>query len=95
MAAYIIGKMKVTNPDRYAEYRAHVSAILQKHGGRFLVRGGEVSALEGPAVEGRVVVAEFPSMDALQKFWNSPEYQRLVAIRQEASESEIWAVAGV
>lgn len=95
MAAYIIGKMKVTDPDRYAEYRIQVSAILEKHGGRFLVRGGDVKALEGPAVDGRIVVAEFPSMDALQKFWNSAEYQRLSAIRREASESQIWAVAGI
>jgi uncharacterized protein (DUF1330 family) len=94
MAAYIVGTMQVTDTARYASYRAGVNDALQKYGGRFLVRGGDVEALEGPAFSKRMVVVEFASMEALRKFWDSPEYEALKQIRREASEAEIWAVQG-
>jgi uncharacterized protein (DUF1330 family) len=42
-----------------------------------------------------MVVVEFESMEALQRFWNSPEYEALKKLRQAASDSDIWAVQGV
>jgi uncharacterized protein (DUF1330 family) len=95
MAAYIVGTMQIADPERYATYRAGVSAALAKYSGRFLVRGGEVDPLEGPAFSGRLVIVEFPSMEALRGFWDSPEYSALKTIRREASEAEIWAVQGL
>lgn len=95
MAAYIIGMMKVMDADRYAEYRGGVSAAMEKYGGRFLVRGGTCHCLEGAPADRRVVVVEFASMEALQRFWNSPEYEALKKVRQEASEADIWAIQGV
>ena len=94
MSAYLVGMMTVTNPARYADYRSQVLPLLQQHGGRFLVRGGAIESLEGQPTDKRLVIAEFPSMDALHAFWDSPEYKRIGLIRREASESIIWAVPG-
>jgi uncharacterized protein (DUF1330 family) len=95
MAAYIYANVEVTDPEAYAAYRAEVPALLAAHGGRFLVRGGAVTVLEGTGVPQRQVILEFPDMARLQAFYGSPEYQRLIAIRQGASTGTLFAIEGV
>lgn len=95
MAAYIYANVEITDPEAYAAYRAEVPALLAAHGGRFLVRGGAVTVLEGTGVPQRQVILEFPDMARLQAFYHSPDYQRLVAIRQGASTGTLFAIEGV
>ena len=95
MPAYIIVQIKITKPDGWAEYREQVSALVGKFGGRYLVRGGDVAVLEGPPHDGRrVIVFEFPSMDAIHKFWNSPEYAKVKPLRLGSGEVAAWAIPG-
>lgn len=95
MPAYIYANVEVTDPAAYEAYRAEVPALIQAHGGRYLVRGGDVTVLEGSGVPQRQVILEFPDMARLQAFYRSPEYQRLVAIRQGASTGTLFAIEGV
>ena len=94
MPAYLYGNVEITDPALYEEYRRDVPALIAAHGGRYLVRGGAVSVLEGQGVPHRQVVLEFPTMAQLQAFYHSPEYQRLVAIRQRASTGTLFAIEG-
>jgi uncharacterized protein (DUF1330 family) len=95
MAAYLIADIDVTNVESYAEYRRQVPAVVAAYGGRFLVRGGAVHRLEGNAELNRVVVIEFPSIGQLRAFYDSPEYGRLIPLRQRASRGNLFAVEGV
>lgn len=95
MAAYIYANVQVTDPDAYRSYSAEVGAQVAAHGGRFLVRGGAVTVLEGAGVPQRQVILEFPDMAHLQAFYRSPDYQRLIAIRQGASIGTLFAIEGV
>ena len=94
MAAYIYANVEVTDPDAYETYRAEVPALIAAHGGRYLVRGGAVTVLEGSGVPQRQVILEFPDMGQLQAFYRSPDYQRLIAVRQGASNATLWAIEG-
>ena len=94
MAAYLIAQIEVTDPERYQEYRSKVVAVIEKHGGRFIVRGPEVTVLEGRHDRRRLVIIEFPSMDHVQAFYRSPEYRPLIELRQTAATGDIWAVPG-
>lgn len=94
MAAYVIGEIDVTDQATYDDYRKQVLATVQKHGGRFVVRGGPVEALEGGWNPKRIVVLEFPSMDAVRKWYRSAEYAPLIALRQKASRGRLIAVEG-
>ena len=47
MAAYVIVEVDVQNPVRYEDYKKLVPPSLAAYGGRFLVRGGEITTLEG------------------------------------------------
>ena len=63
MAAYIIVQIEVTDPETFETYRQQVPAIIERHGGEYLVRGGAMEVLEGDWPLPRVVVLKFPSMD--------------------------------
>jgi len=95
MAAYLHADIDVTDPVAYEEYRRQAPAVIAAHGGRYLARGGATEVLEGEVHPGRQVILEFPDMASLKAFYHSPEYQRLVAIRQRASTGHLVAIEGV
>ena len=75
MPAYLVTTITVTNPERFQEYRKLAGPAVAQHGGKFLVRGGERTLLEGKFEANRLVVVEFPSSEDAKKFYDSPEYQ--------------------
>ena len=95
MAAYIVADIDITDPAAYEGYKPLASAALEKHGAKILVRGGTVEPKEGGWAPKRLVVIEFPSMAALKRFYDSPEYTKAKAIRQKASKSKMVFVEGV
>lgn len=94
MSAYVVGTVSIDDPETYKNYTARTPALVARHGGKFIVRGGKVDTLEGEAFNGRVVIIEFPSNQALQDWYNDPEYQEALLIRQSASEGRVLAVEG-
>ena len=94
MSAYIIGEIDVTDPSAYEEYRKRVLATVQKHGGRFLARGGRAEALEGAAPPKRVVVLEFPSYEKALEWYRSAEYAPLIKLRQRAAKGRLILAEG-
>jgi uncharacterized protein (DUF1330 family) len=95
MAAYIFASVEITDPAAYEEYRRRVPAVIEAYGGRYLVRGGAVERLEGDGELDRLVILEFPDMARLKAFYQSAQYQLLLAIRQRAARSNLIAVEGV
>lgn len=91
---YIIGHINVTDPDGYPEYVAKDTPILQSHGARFIVRGGQSETPEGVEM-GRHVVIEFDSFEAARKAYYDPDYQAVADIRRRCAESTIILVEGV
>ena len=92
---YIIGHIKVTDPEGYPEYVQRDTPILESHGARFTVRGGQSQTMEGDMPEGaRHVVIEFPSYEAALKAYHDPEYQEVAEIRRRCAESTIIIVEG-
>ncbi|MEM7542884.1 MAG: DUF1330 domain-containing protein [Pseudomonadota bacterium] len=94
MAAYLIAMVEITDPDQYSKYIAVSPGVLEQYGGKFLVRGGEITNLEGDAGEKRVVVVEFESIDALKIFYDSPEYVAARGLRAGAADALMIAVPG-
>ena len=94
MAAYLIAEIDVVDNSGYDEYRKQVGAIIAKHGGKFLVRGGAVEPKEGGWQPKRLVVVEFPSMEKARTFYHSADYAPLIALRQKASRGKLVLVEG-
>ena len=94
MRAYLIAELEVTDPARYDEYGRRVLATIEKFGGRFVVRGGSVEALEGGWQPARLVMVEFPSLERARAWYRSPEYAPLIKLRQKASKGRLVIVEG-
>jgi uncharacterized protein (DUF1330 family) len=95
MAVYAVVNVRVTDSARYAEYRDKAPATIAHYGGRYLVRGGAVEALEGEWDPERLVVLEFESMGRLREWYDSPEYAPLKRLRGEAAATQFVVVEGL
>jgi uncharacterized protein (DUF1330 family) len=94
MSAYVIAEIEVTDPAAYEDYRKQVPGVVEKYKGKFIVRGGKIESMEGGWSPKRMVVVEFPSMEQALKFYRSPEYRPLIALRQSASKGKLIIVEG-
>src|SRR5215210_1676658 len=94
MAAYLIANLTVTDAEGFRAYQQRVPAVIEQHGGRYLVRGGTVHPLEGEMGFDRFVVLEFPSLEAAKRFYDSPEYAPLLKLRTETTRSRVAFVEG-
>lgn len=95
MAAYLIADIKVTNPQRYEDYKRQVSPMIERFGGRYAARGGVHEVLEGDWEPTRLVILEFPDMATLKAWYESAEYAPVKAIREESAESRLIALEGL
>lgn len=95
MAAYLIAEIELTDLDKFKKYQAEVPATIEKYGGKYLVRGGEATPVEGGWEPKRLVVLEFPNMATLKKWYNSDDYQSIIALRTDASNGRAVFVEGI
>ncbi len=95
MPAYVLVQIVVKDPETYERYRALVPPSIAAYGGRFVVRGGATTTLEGTWSPARLVILEFPSAERARAWWASPEYAEAKALRQASSEAEMLLVEGV
>ena len=91
---YWIGRVDVSSDEGYKPYAVANGPIFKKWGGRFVVRAGKFTTVEG-ASRTRNVVIEFPDYETAIACYNSPEYQAARANRVNAGEAEIVIVEGV
>ena len=95
MPAYFIVENEVTDATGFEEYRQQVPGTVEKYGGRFLVRGGQMQTLEGDWKPRRLVVTEFPSIEQARRWYDSEEYRPLKALRLRTARGSVVLVEGV
>ncbi|MDP2132170.1 MAG: DUF1330 domain-containing protein [Sulfuritalea sp.] len=87
--AYMVVDARSSDPERMAEYRRLAQIAVEHYGGRYLVRGAPYETLEGSWQPQRLVVLEFPSMDAARSFYDSPEYSAAREARAGVSDFDM------
>jgi uncharacterized protein (DUF1330 family) len=95
MRGYIIAKVNITNIEQYQQYMKATPSTISKYGGKIIVRGGEISTLEGDPVNERIVIIEFPSSEMAKTWYDSVEYQNTRKLREGAAEVSFIAINGV
>ena len=96
MTVYMIVEAKeVTDPALYGEYIRQVPATIEKFGGKYRVRGGAVTVIAGDWDPARIIVVEFDSMEKFQGWWDSPEYRKLLPLRERGARTNAIVVEGV
>jgi uncharacterized protein (DUF1330 family) len=92
-AVFVITLQNITDQAKYdKDYAPAVTKSIKDSGGRFIVRGGEVTSLAGEAPK-RVVILGFESMEEVKKWQGSSEYKALLPIREQVMKLQQFAVA--
>lgn len=91
---YWIARISVTDPERYDAYKQALPELVERFGGRFLVFGGRMDAVEGEAKPRNVVIA-FDDYETARACWQSPEYAEVAKLRAGAAEVDVIIVEGV
>lgn len=95
MSAYMIVSQNLKDPAAYEAYKAAVPAIVKRHGGEYLVRGGAHEVLEGTWDPKRLVLFRFPDKASVHAFLNDPEYAPFKKLRQQIADTDVVVVDGV
>jgi uncharacterized protein (DUF1330 family) len=95
MAAYLISDVSPKDPQAFETYRTRAAASIKHHGGRYLVRGGATTPLEGDWTPRTIIVAEFPDRERAEAWYRSPEYAEALAVRDVALSRNLILVEGV
>ena len=95
MPAYFVAELEITNPAGFEPYRAAVPATIAQYGGRYLTRGGGAELIEGGPEPKRVVILEFADAGAVKRWYNSPEYQKILPQRLDNSTGRAFIVEGI
>jgi len=95
MPAYVIATIEVTDPEQFEIYRGQVPATIEKHGGKYLARGGAVEVVEGDQPARRTVVLEFASLEKARGWYYSEDYAGPKELRIKSTISSVMIVEGV
>ena len=95
MAAYMIVDVDVRDAAAYEDYKRGVEPFIAKHGGVYLVRGGDFEILEGDWRPTRLVIFRFPDRESVHAFLDDPDYQRLKALRRRVATTSAIVVEGL
>ena len=95
MTAYAVFIRESTeNPSELETYSEKVGDTLTGHPVSVLAAYGCQEVLEGPEVEG-VVILEFPSLEAAKAWYNSPAYREVRKHRFQGATYRAVIVEGV
>jgi uncharacterized protein (DUF1330 family) len=95
MPAYFVAELETTNAAGMEPYRAAVPATIAQYGGRYVARGGAAELIEGTPEPKRIVILEFPDTAAVKRWYDSPEYQKILPLRLANSTGRAFIVEGV
>ena len=95
MKAYAIVQETIKDQAKFDEYRAGVMATLKDFGGKFVVRGGTLTVVEGSWPHARTVIIEFASRAAAEGWYQSPAYQKILPLRLGSADGNFVIVDGV
>ena len=91
---YLVANIRVTDQNKFQEFSGMAGPAIKKYGGKVLARGPVADRLEGD-VSGIVMMVEFESKEAANKFYYSEEYQAAKAVREECSDTDLMIAEGV
>lgn len=95
MAAYVLAQLDVHDPEGFQRYRDKVAPLVEQFGGRYIVRGGDITSLEGTPAASRLVIIEFADRAAAERWYHSPAYQEILPLRLNAAKGTAIIVEGI
>lgn len=94
MKAYLVLDFSVHDVAGFLPYVEAIPAFIEKHGGRYIVRGAAPTVIEGDWTPERVVILEFPSREKAKAFLDDPDAQALFERRHRTTRSKLILAEG-
>lgn len=95
MAAYLILQSTVKDEAQYQKYAQAAWPLMVRYGAKLVARRANMHILEGDHDQRPVSMFEFPNMEAIHAFWNSPDYVPIKKLRDGVATLDLWAFPGV
>lgn len=96
MATYLIVDTLLEKPELYEEYKLKAKPLVERFGGEYLARGGNLTLREtdlwSPT---RMVLVRFPDADSANRFYDSPEYQAILPVSRQSARRTMIMLEGV
>jgi uncharacterized protein (DUF1330 family) len=94
MPVYVVVDIAIHDPVTWERYKEMAPATIGRYGGRYAVRGGTLTTLEGAWRPQRLVILEFPDAAKARAWWDSPEYAPAKALRQASATTGMVLIDG-
>lgn len=92
---YVLVDVRIDDMEEYQKYMQGARPVAERHGGEYVVRGGEFTVVEGDYIKPRrMVIVRFPSKADFEAFYNDPDYQKVRQIRLPVSDMVMIGVEG-
>ena len=91
MPAYLILQSTVSDDAQYQKYAQAAWPLMARCGAKLVARRARVEILEGEHDQRPVSMFEFPDMEAIHAFWNSPDYVSIKKLREGIATLNVWA----
>lgn len=96
MSAYMVGQIRINDPEEYSKYLAGFLPIFKRYGGELLATTrADTEVLEGEWAYPRTVIMRFPSTEDAHRWHQDPEYQALVKHRHRSADANLILVQGL
>ena len=95
MPGYLIVTARIDNAEAFQPYVEAVQPLIAAHGGKMIGRGAPPVVLEGGWPWQTLGLLEFPSVEAAEQFWHSPEYAEVIKLRDGIAQFQVVLAEGV
>lgn len=96
MAAYLIVDTLLDKPELYEEYKRLAKPLVEKYGGEYLARGGDLTLRETDLwTPTRLVLIRFPDAAAANRFYDSSEYQAVLQLSKQSARRTLVVLEGI
>ena len=90
MSALMIATITIKNPEKFQHYLAKTQEVAAPYGAELLFRGKVDQTLTGEGTDhGLAVIVKFPSLEQINEWYRSDEYQPLIALRDEGADMKM------
>jgi uncharacterized protein (DUF1330 family) len=95
MTVYFVLLLNITDPEGFRAYQQGFMEIFSKYEGQVLAVAADSTAMEGEWPYSRTVILSFPNADALNRWYDAPEYKALAEHRHHSSTGQAAMVPGI
>lgn len=95
MSYYFMAQISVHDAEEYEKYLQGVDEVFAKFNGKYLAVDQQPICLEGEWSYSRIALISFPSQEDLRRWYDSPEYQKILIHRLKGAKCDTIMIKGL